>query len=56
MVDILKGVLTRGTASGLKWTSHTKTEAFAKTGTTNQSKDGWLCGATPYYSIAVWRK
>lgn len=54
MVDILKGVLTKGTASGLKWTSHTKTEAFAKTGTTNQSKDGWLCGATPYYSIAVW--
>ena len=54
MVDILKGVLTKGTASELNWYSSTDTEAFAKTGTTNDSKDGWLCGATPYYSIAVW--
>lgn len=54
MVDILKGVLTRGTASKLGWSKASKVEAFAKTGTTNKSKDGWLCGATPYYSIAVW--
>lgn len=54
MVDILKGVLTNGTASGLYWSSSSKTEAFAKTGTTNLSKDGWFCGSTPYYSIAVW--
>lgn len=54
MVDILKGVLTRGTASSLRWGSSSKVEAFCKTGTTNGSKDGWLCGATPYYSIAVW--
>ena len=54
MVDILKGVLTHGTATGLGWYNYTKTEAFCKTGTTNASKDGWLCGATPYYSIAVW--
>ena len=54
MVDILKGVLVRGTAKGLNWYSSTETEAFCKTGTTNNSKDGWLCGSTPYYSIAVW--
>lgn len=54
MVDILKGVLTHGTASSLRWGSLSDKEAFAKTGTTNDSKDGWLCGATPYYSIAVW--
>lgn len=54
MVDILKGVPIRGTASKLGWYNHTDIEAFCKTGTTNQSKDGWLCGATPYYSIAVW--
>lgn len=54
MIDILKGVLTRGTARSLYWSSSSNTEAFAKTGTTNDSKDGWLCGATPYYSIAVW--
>lgn len=54
MVDILEGVLTRGTASKLKWGSSSDIQAFAKTGTTNDSKDGWLCGATPYYTISVW--
>lgn len=54
MVDILKGVITQGTASKLRWNSSSDIEAFAKTGTTNDSKDGWLCGSTPYYSIAVW--
>lgn len=54
MLDILRGVLTRGTASKLGWSRATKMDAFAKTGTTNNCKDGWLCGATPYYSVAVW--
>ena len=54
MVDILKGVLVRGTATKLYWSSSSDIEAFAKTGTTNNCKDGWLCGSTPYYSIAVW--
>lgn len=25
-----------------------------KTGTTNDNKDGWFCGFTPYYTTAVW--
>lgn len=54
VIDVMKGVLTRGTASSLKWSRSTKVEAAAKTGTTNDNKDGWLCGITPYYSIAVW--
>lgn len=54
MVDILKGVVTRGTATSMNWYGYTDTEAFAKTGTTNDNKDGWMCGATSYYSIAVW--
>ena len=54
MVDILKGVITNGTAAKLKWGSSSDIQAFAKTGTTNDSKDGWLCGATPYYTISVW--
>ena len=29
-------------------------ETCAKTGTTDDSKDRWLCGMTPYYSAAVW--
>ena len=29
-------------------------DVSAKTGTTNESKDRWLCGFTPYYSAATW--
>ena len=54
MVDILQGVLIRGTAAGLGWSGSTKMDAFGKTGTTNDSKDGWFCGATPYYTMSVW--
>ncbi len=54
MVDILKGVITRGTARKINWKSASTIEAIGKTGTTNDSRDGWFCGATPYYTIAVW--
>lgn len=54
MVDILKGVLSRGTAASMKWSSASKVEAAGKTGTTNDSKDGWFCGITPYFTVAVW--
>ena len=52
MVDILKGVLTRGTGVGLGLDNGM--EAAGKTGTTNDKKDGWFCGFTPYYTTAVW--
>ncbi|MCR4890842.1 MAG: transglycosylase domain-containing protein [Lachnospiraceae bacterium] len=54
MVDIMKGVVIRGTASKMNWYAEEETEAAGKTGTTNKSKDGWFCGVTPYYSVAVW--
>jgi membrane peptidoglycan carboxypeptidase len=54
MVDMMTGVLTKGTATSLKWYSSTKMVAACKTGTTNESKDGWLCGFTPYYTVTVW--
>ncbi len=54
MIDIMKGVLTRGTAVKMNWYESSGIEAAGKTGTTNGSKDGWFCGVTPYYSIAVW--
>ena len=54
MTDVLKGVLTKGTAWRSEWYSHTSTEAAGKTGTTNDNKAAWFCGYTPYYSIAVW--
>ncbi len=54
MIDVLEDVLTSGTASGLKWSSVSDIAAAGKTGTTNDYKDGWFCGATPYYTISVW--
>lgn len=54
MVDLMTGVLKVGTASRLRWGSISDMAAAAKTGTTNNSKDGWLCGFTPYYTVSVW--
>lgn len=54
MLDILKGVLTNGTAKGMKWSESSDIAAAGKTGTTDSSKDGWFCGVTPYYTVAVW--
>lgn len=52
MVDILKGVLVRGTAHGNSLDNGMA--CAGKTGTTNDRKDGWFCGFTPYYTTAVW--
>ncbi len=52
MVDILKGVLVRGTGSALSLDNGMT--AAGKTGTTNDKKDGWFCGFTPYFTTAIW--
>lgn len=51
MIDCMKGVLTSGTGRAY---NINYPYAAAKTGTTNSSKDVWLCGCTPYYSMSVW--
>lgn len=53
MTSVLKSVITSpdGTA---KECALTNMNAAAKTGTTNNQADGWLCGYTPYYTTAVW--
>ena len=51
MTDILKGVMTVGTARGLDLG---EMPSAGKTGTTNDHKDGWFCGFTRYYTTAVW--
>ena len=40
-----------GTGRGSKLNNQV---AMGKTGTTNDNKDAWFCGATEYYSMAVW--
>ena len=54
MVDMMTGVLKVGTAAKLNWYKSTDMVAACKTGTTNDSKDGWLCGFTPQYTVSVW--
>ncbi len=51
MTDTMKGVLTSGTATRYRLNYP---YAAAKTGTTNESKDVWICGYTPYYAMSVW--
>lgn len=54
LVDMMQHVIKSGTANSMRWSSSSKEAAAGKTGTTNGSKDGWFCGITPHYSIAVW--
>lgn len=51
MTDVLKGVFVNGTAKGLGLTDM---PCAGKTGTTNDSKDGWFVGYTRYYTTSVW--
>lgn len=49
--DILKQPVISGTATYCKIANM---DVAAKTGTTNQDFDRWLCGFTPYYTAACW--
>lgn len=51
MVDVLKGVLTNGTAKGKGLGD---IPCAGKTGTTNDNKDGWFVGFTHYYTTSIW--
>lgn len=53
MTDVLRGVLTEwhGTGKGYELSNMT---AVAKSGTTNDNKDAWMAGYTPYYTTVVW--
>lgn len=51
MTDLLVSVIKEGTGKGLGLTNM---PAAGKTGTTNDNKDGWFVGYTPYYTTSVW--
>ena len=51
MTDILQTVITSGTGRGY---SLGTMPCAGKTGTTNDNKDGWFVGYTPYYTTSVW--
>jgi penicillin-binding protein 1A len=50
-IDTLRRVVKSGTARGARVRG---VELAAKTGTTNQNKDGWLCSFTPTMTIIAW--
>lgn len=51
MTDMLQTVITSGTGRGY---SLGNMPCAGKTGTTNDNKDGWFVGYTPYYTTSVW--
>lgn len=52
MTDVLTGVFSsRGTGRGL---GVSNMPSAGKTGTTDDKKDGWFVGYTPYYTTSVW--
>ena len=51
MNELLQTVVNGGTGGGYAVSGF---QTFAKTGTTNDNKDRWFCGGTPYYVGAVW--
>lgn len=51
MTDVLTGVIKNGTGKGLGLDNMV---SAGKTGTTNEKKDGWFMGYTPYYTTGVW--
>jgi 1A family penicillin-binding protein len=51
ITNVLKGVMSRGTGKSLALENMT---SAGKTGTTNDNKDGWFVGYTPYYTTGVW--
>lgn len=52
---ILSDILTSPVTGGTAWMcAISGMDVAAKTGTTNENKDRWLCGFTPYYTAATW--
>ena len=51
MTNMLQTVITSGTGRGY---SLGMMPCAGKTGTTNDNKDGWFVGYTPYYTTSVW--
>ena len=54
MVSMLKGVVDRGTAVGLRARYGFDQEAGGKTGTTQSMRDAWFAGFTPQLLAVIW--
>ena len=54
MLELLKGVVQRGTSIRLITKYELYNDIAAKTGTTNNHSDGWFMGITPNLVSGVW--
>ena len=54
ITSCLESVTINGTARGYVNLSAKRISVAGKTGETNDYKDQWFCGYTPYYAIACW--
>lgn len=53
LTDVLEGQFKESYGAGYKYID-SKQNYAGKTGTTNDFKDVWFCGFSPYYTTAVW--
>ncbi|SDY85637.1 transglycosylase domain-containing protein [Tindallia californiensis] len=55
MTDLLRDAVTSGTGSRARIDQgNSRIPVAGKTGTTNDQKDAWFVGYTPYYTASVW--
>ena len=54
MIDLMKGVVDRGSGARLRNRYGMTAEIAGKTGTTNENSDGWFMGLTPNLVTGVW--
>lgn len=54
MTDVLRGVLNESYATGAHAKMNNFTNQAGKTGSTDDYKDIWMSGYTPYYTTVVW--
>ncbi len=54
MIDLMKGVVDKGTSTRLRYKYGFTNEIAGKTGTTNDNSDGWFIGFVPNLVTGVW--
>ncbi len=54
MIEMLRGVVNEGTASGLRTRYRMASDMAGKTGTTQHNTDGWFIGFTPGMVAGAW--
>ncbi len=54
IIDMLRGVVERGTGKGLRTTFGLRSDMGGKTGTTQNNSDGWFIGFTPSLVAGAW--